>query len=97
VNYRIHPEAAAEHRRQIAYYEEKQAGLGRRYHAAFRAALAIACEAPQRPRIVRPPDIRRVSLSIFQFDLIYREKQGVVQVLAVAHHRREPDYWIRRI
>jgi hypothetical protein len=35
VKYRLHPEAAAEHKRQIAYYEEKQAGLGRRYHAEY--------------------------------------------------------------
>jgi hypothetical protein len=37
VSYRLHPEAAAEHKRQIAYYEEKQAGLGRRYHAEYQA------------------------------------------------------------
>lgn len=97
MNYRIHPEAAAEHRRQVAYYEDKQAGLGRRYHAAFRAALAIACGAPKRLKIVSPPDIRRVSFRVFQFDLIYRENLGVVQVLAVAHHRREPSYWAGRV
>jgi hypothetical protein len=51
VTYHLHPEAAAEHKKQVAYYEDKQAGLGRRYHAEFRVVLAAACEAPQRERI----------------------------------------------
>jgi toxin ParE1/3/4 len=97
VNYLLHPEAAAEHRRQVAYYEDKQRGLGRRYHAELRAVLAAACEAPQRYRVVYPPDIRRVGFNVFKFDLIYREVDGVVQVLAVAHHRRQPGYWLGRL
>ena len=46
----LHPEAALEHEEQVAYYEARAVGLGRRYHAAllFREAsgeiqvLAIA-------------------------------------------------------
>lgn len=59
MNYRLHPAAAAEHKRQIAYYEEKQAGLGRRYHAEYLATLALALEAPHRYKIILKPSIRR--------------------------------------
>ena len=97
MTYRLHPGAAAEHRRQVAYYEDKQAGLGKRYHAEFRAVVTAVCEAPRRYRVVHPPAIRRMSLSIFPFDLIYREVDGEVQVLAIAHHRRQPDYWLARL
>jgi toxin ParE1/3/4 len=57
----------------------------------------LACGAPERPKIVRLPDIRRVTLHSFPFDLVYRERQGQVQVLAVAHRRREPGYWVGRV
>lgn len=32
MTYRLHPEAAREHQQQVAYYENEQRGLGRRYH-----------------------------------------------------------------
>jgi toxin ParE1/3/4 len=96
VNFRIHPAAAHEHKQQVAYYENEQPGLGRRYHAAFQAAVARACEMPQRPRVTHPPNIRSVKLDVFHFNVIYREIAGVVQILAVAHHRRQPGYWLSR-
>jgi toxin ParE1/3/4 len=97
VKYWLHPEAAAEHRKQVAYYEERQAGLGRRYHAEFRAAVLAAFEAPHRHKVVLPPAIRRIGFQVFHFDLVYREVGGVVQVLAVAGHRRQPNYWLARL
>ena len=93
MNYWIHPDAAAEHKQQVAYYEEAQSGLGRRYHLAYQSALARACAAPLQARIIQPPDLRRITFKVFHFDLIYREVDGVVQVLAVAHHRRQPGFW----
>lgn len=97
MNYWLHPEAATEHKKQVAFYEDTKKGLGRRYHTEFRAALSLACAAPLRPRIIHPPAIRRVTLRVFHFDLIYREVAGVVQVLAIAHHRRQPGYWLGRL
>lgn len=97
MSYRLHSEASAEHKRQIAYYEEKQAGLGRRYHAELQAALALALEAPHRYRIIQEPSIRRIGFRVFRFDLIYREVGGVVEVLAIASQRREPYYWASRL
>jgi hypothetical protein len=42
VTFRLHPEAALEHERQVAYYEERSTGLGRRYHAATMQAIGLA-------------------------------------------------------
>ena len=97
MKYWLHPEAATEHKQQVAYYEDAQKGLGRRYHTEFRAALSVACATPHRARVIHPPALRRVTLKVFRFDLIYREAGGVVQVLAVAHHRRQPGYWLGRL
>jgi toxin ParE1/3/4 len=96
VNWRLHPEAALEHEEQLTYYEERRVGLGARYHSATMLAITSACQTPLRFRVVRPPDIREVSLRGFPYSVIYREVDAVVQVLAVAHHRREPGYYARR-
>jgi len=96
VNYWLHPEAAEEHKKQVAHYEEIQAGLGRRYHAEFQDVVTTVIASPTRSRIVLAPDIRRAMFKVFHFDLIYREVDGEVQVLAIAHHRRQPGYWVAR-
>jgi hypothetical protein len=48
VNYALHPQAALEHEQQVAYYQERQFGLGQRYHSAFRAAVERACVTPEK-------------------------------------------------
>jgi plasmid stabilization system protein ParE len=96
VTYRLHPEAALEHEKQVAYYEERSTGLGRRYHSAAVHAIGRAVEAPRRYKLVRSPDFRQVRLRGFPFTIIYREATGIVQVLAIAHHRRHPNYWATR-
>ena len=96
MTYRLHPEAGAEHKKQVTYYEDVQGGLGRRYHAEFQAVLLLIHSAPQRYRIVHPPDIRSLSFEVFRFSVIYREFSGDIQVLAIAHHRRHPGYWLDR-
>ena len=97
MNYWVHPEAAEEHKKQVTHYEEIQVGLGRRYHSEFQNTLELVCASPGRSRIVLAPDIRRVMFKVFHFDLVYREVDGFVQVLAVAHHRRQPGYWVARL
>jgi toxin ParE1/3/4 len=97
VNYEFHPAAEAEHLESVAYYESKRPGLGASYLAAFEAALETVCAAPSRYPIQRKPDIRKIPLKRFPFTVLVREHDGVIQVLAVAHHRRRPDYWLGRV
>ncbi len=97
MKYWLHPEAAEEHKKQVAHYEEIQVGLGKRYHTEFQKVVATVCASPTGSRIVLVPDIRRAMFKVFHFDLVYREVDGLVQVLAIAHHRRQPGYWIARL
>lgn len=96
MSYRFHPEAALEHENQVAFYEDRSPGLGKRYHAATLRAIHKAIEAPRRFKLARHPNIWQVHLIGFPFVILYREVGGTVQVLAVAHHRRHPDYWALR-
>ncbi len=58
MKYVLHPDAAEEHRRQVTYYEAKQPGLGKRYHAEFRKSVHDACDKLVQYQIVYPPNIR---------------------------------------
>ena len=97
MRYRLHSAAVDEHLEHIAFYEAQREGLGRRYDEAFEASMRAICESPQRFKLVAEPDIRRAILRGFPYFVLYREVKGIVEVLAVAHHRRRPNYWHRRV
>jgi len=97
VTYRLHPEAALEHEEQVSYYEVRSVGLGRKYHASVMHAISLAIATPHQFKLARQPNLRKVGLRGFPFTIIYRDVSDEVQVLAVAHHRRHPDYWTARI
>jgi hypothetical protein len=97
MSYGFHPAGEAEHLESIAYYELQRPGLGASYLADFESVMQQVCAAPRRYRIERQPDIRRAGLGRFPFAVLYREVGGVVEVLAVAHHRRRPGYWLGRL
>lgn len=97
MSYQFHREAEVEHLETIAYYESQQPGLGASYLEDFDETMNKICEMPHRYRIERKPDIRRASLQKYPFTVLYREKVGIVQVLAVAHKRRRPGYWLKRL
>lgn len=96
MSYVFHPAAEAEHLESVAFYESRQAGLGAAYLTEFEKVMKRVCEGPQRYPIEREPDIRRIRMNRFPFTVLYREKDSVVQVLAVAHQRRRPQYWLGR-
>ena len=97
MSYQFHPDAETEHLETVAYYETQQAGLGASYLAEFESVLERVCEAPTRHSIERKPDIRRIRFRRFPYTVLFRESDGTVQVLAVAHHRRRPMYWVSRL
>jgi hypothetical protein len=96
MNYRFHPAAEAEHLEQIAFYQSRRQDLGSRYRERFLQTIQKVCETPEQYPIEHPPDVRRVSLGIFPLTIIYRERNAMIQVLAVAHYRRRPGYWLGR-
>lgn len=96
MNYFFNPRARIEHLEHVAYYESRQQGLGARYLTAFNAAMVHVCAAPHRYKIEFPPNIRRYRVPGFPYNILYRQAGTDVEVLAVAPHRRRPDYWFDR-
>jgi hypothetical protein len=96
MTYVFHPAAEIEYLESIAYFESKKPGLGATYLEDFERIMKNICQAPHRYPIEKQPDIRRVKMNKFPYFILFRESSNIVQVLAVAHYRRRPQYWLGR-
>jgi len=96
--YEFHPAAEAEYLESIAFLESKQSGAGVAFFYEFELKMKIVCANPELYRIECAPDIRHANLNKFPYSIIiYRIKQNKIQILAVAHQRRKPLYWMDRL
>jgi plasmid stabilization system protein ParE len=62
--------------------------------------VLIATRPASFPRLLdMPPDleIRRTLLPRFPYAVVFIELGGEVRVLAVAHAKRQPGYWLDRV
>ena len=97
---RISKNAKTEMAAASRWYESQRPGLGRDFVRMVDRAFARIERGPQMGSPVpRVPDreIRRIPILRFPYHVIYIELPDRVQVLALAHQRRRPDYWRRRI
>lgn len=88
-------EAQDEFLEQIAFYEEREKGLGERFRLSVQAATTLAAT---HPKLGSPWKLRtrRVFPKGFSFSVVYRIEPDELVVFAVAHFRRRPTYWRSR-
>jgi plasmid stabilization system protein ParE len=89
------PDARAEFLEAVQYYEDSQGGLGRRFRVAVESAVKSIVENPFRYRVLHPP-FRRYLLPNFPYAIIYCIEPENILIIAVAHTKRKPGYWIKR-
>jgi toxin ParE1/3/4 len=92
---RFLPEAETEFLDEVAYYANIRRALGEQFRQAVQSALARVAIHP----LGGAPsfhETRSVLIRGFPFSLVYRSSDGVLLVVAVAHHRRRPGYWLAR-
>jgi len=88
----LHPAALEEAESAARWYRERSPLAATRFVEELNQVIDKIVEAPQRwPRGAR--GTRKVKLPCFPFLVIYREAEGAVLVLAIAHGRRRPGYW----
>lgn len=92
----FHPEALAESREAAVFYTARQSGLGLRFLKVIQAALVTVVEKPTRFRIY-DRNVRRCSIKIFPYSLLYVFEDSAVYVVAVMHNKRKPGYWKYRL
>ena len=86
--------ARADFRDGALWYEEQRTGLGDEFSRAVRAAASLIASGPE--RWPTKQGLRRYVLRRFPYTIAYRFESGVVEILAVAHHRRDPASWTDR-
>ncbi|MBI2803704.1 MAG: type II toxin-antitoxin system RelE/ParE family toxin [Planctomycetes bacterium] len=93
---RLHRLAAAEFRDALGRYRAKSALTSQRFFNAVETALQeIADDPAQWPEF--QPGSRWVRVRKFPYVLYYKiDSDSRVRILAVAHTKRRPGYWVRR-
>jgi toxin ParE1/3/4 len=92
----FHPEAEAEFRGAIAYYEGQREGLGGEYRAEIEAAVGRIRRNPITFPLHDKRGTRKCRVHRFPYTVYYLEFDEFLWVASVAHHRRRPNYWAGR-
>ena len=94
---RVAPETEAELSAAALWYESKCAGLGADFIAVIDGALERIAESPLAfPRWRDGLPYRRLVVWRFPFLIFFTVSAESVDVLAVAHAKRSPGYWVGR-
>jgi toxin ParE1/3/4 len=92
----FHPLAEQELVDVASYYEEQNQGLGLDYLTEVEGAINLLMRYPAAGIMVRG-FVRRLILPKFPYSLLYRVvDDNLIRILAIAHHKRKPVYWIGR-
>lgn len=91
----LHPGAIADARAGRRFYRRRSPQATARFTLALEAAVTGVALAPAAGS-PHNHGTRRWPLKRFPFYLVYVERPADVLVLAVAHNKRRPGYWLRR-
>jgi toxin ParE1/3/4 len=96
IKVRFLPPAEIELLKEVAYYSKARTGTGIRFQAAVEAAVSRAATHP----LGGAPSFKKTrSLLVkgFPFSVVYRLSQQELLVIAIAPHRKRPQYWASRV
>jgi len=89
----FHPLAQQELADSVAYYEQQQPGLGLAFVEEIEQTIHFLRQYPEAGSKNRG-STRRLNLTKFPYSLHYRlDNHNQIRILAIAHHKRRPDYW----
>ncbi len=93
---RIHEAARREANLATVWHSERSLPLGRRLRAELLSSIASARIDPFRyPSYLH--GTRRVLLDKFPYFIVFLDWQDEIYIVAVAHAKRRPGYWAKRI
>ena len=94
MNHRIilHTEAETEILEALAWYAERSALAARAFVQELMSMVVLADRSPESwTRSVG--NTRRIVFPHFPFSLVFRMRGETIEIVAVAHQRRRPQYW----
>ena len=88
--------ARIELRNAAFYYRERSSRVAASFLAAVQAAVDQVLEFPESAPFVRG-EVRGKTVSKFPYTMMYRVDGDTVVILAVAHQKQRPQYWVGRV
>ena len=90
-----HPEAVEEYDRAVSYYAKINPMLAARFIDEIERCIQSLEAAPTRWKEVRP-NVRVRQAQVFPYQVLYLSESERIVILAVAHEKRDPEYWLHR-
>jgi plasmid stabilization system protein ParE len=91
----FHPAARVELLKHSKWYRDRSLSAASGFEREMDHAISRIHEAPYRYPLTKRGRRRFVMIE-YPFDVIYRVHEQEVQIIAIAHHSRRPEYWLRR-
>lgn len=91
----FHPDAKLEMIDAAAWYESQQSNLGKRFLSSIQEATNRLKVNPERYPFVEN-EVRRCLTKTFPFGVLFRLQPDHIEIMAVMHLHREPNYWKNR-
>ncbi len=92
----LHPEAQSEFFEAVEFYANESKLIANRFIEEFEAASTEIGKHPERYRKTRGSE-RVKEFHSFPYSLIYHILDDTIKIDAVAHDKRKPGYWRKRI
>lgn len=92
----IHADAQKEIDETFAYYEGKRDGLGYDFVEEIERCTNQIQRSPKLAIKVTDTDYRRSITKRFPYLIFYRETDDDIRIIAIAHSKRKPGYWVNR-
>ena len=91
----FHPAAEIEMIDAAAWYEKQQPNLGKRFIASVQDTINRLKLQPDLYPLIEK-DVRRCLTKIFPFGVLFRVQRDCIEIIAVMHLHRDPNYWKNR-
>jgi toxin ParE1/3/4 len=92
----LHPAAEEEADVALAWYAERSPQAAGRFLKALADTVEEISRSPQR-FLPFHAGTRRALLRHFPFLVVFRERPDSIEIIAIAHGRRRPGYWRKRL
>ena len=92
----FHPAAADEAEAALVWYAARSPRAAGRFLEALADTIEAVSRSPQQFALFHA-GTRRALLRHFPFYVVFRETSNSIEVMAIAHAKRRPGYWRKRL
>jgi hypothetical protein len=93
LGYQFHPEASLEYGEAVDYYIEINPLLADAFVGEVEHAISMIRKYPWR---LVDENVRRYLVHRFPFGIYYSSNAHIINIFAIMHLSRRPDYWFSR-